>query len=110
MADTKAPPLARRLRVPLFGLAGLLLTPIVTYLLGWMLYGRRDTWAVGQGEGFIAFLMGVYATPFGAAYWALVAALDKAFPRGGSLRVLLPIVVFVAGLAIAVVVAMGMVG
>lgn len=105
MADRDAPSLAHKLRVRLFGLAGLVLTPVVTFLIGWAIYGRRASWNADQGDSWLVFLMAVYATPFGALYWALVAAIDKTFPRGGAVRRLLPVAVYVAGLALAVVVA-----
>ena len=97
MSSSTAPSALQRLRVPLAGLAGLLATPIVTYLLGWAIYGRRVSWSVDQGDSWIVFLMAVYAAPFGAAYWALV--------RWIGVRPLVAVPVYLVGLAVAVSVA-----
>jgi hypothetical protein len=54
----------------LFGLAGLVTTPVLYYGIGALLFGQRSTWSTGTGDGFVAFLTALYAAPLLGLLWA----------------------------------------
>ncbi len=88
------------MRYVLSFLGGLIATPVVTFFLGWVLFGRRDSWNIGQGESFLSFVVAVYAAPAGAVYWTIVAVVHKAL-RGrvsGGWIFLTSLIVFVTAL------------
>ncbi len=64
-------------------MAGLGAAPILWYLVGWMLFGHRSGWDVGQGEGFRVFLVSLYGAPLGGVYGAVAGAFLRQ-PRAGA--------------------------
>lgn len=91
------------IRAVVYFFLGLIVTPLLTYLLGWALFGARDTWGVGQGDSFLVFFVALWAAPFGALYWALIpwahGRLSRFFREGRA--ILVALAVYVLGLIIA---------
>lgn len=87
-----------RWRILLYGLGGLLLTPVLTFTLGALFFGQRSTWNIGQGESFQVFLVAIYAAPFGALLWAGVGTLRACFRRPSVRRTAAAGILYVAGL------------
>ena len=69
------------MRAAIYFVIGLIVTPVLTVFLGWVLFGARSTWSVGQGDSFLVFFVALWAAPFGALYWALVPLLGGALPE-----------------------------
>ena len=74
-----------------YGLGGLVVTPILTMFIGWLLFGHRSTWNVGQDSSVLVLIVAVYATPLGALYWALVATVWRRLPFRWIIWVALPL-------------------
>jgi len=91
------------MRIVVYFLLGLVVTPVLTLLLGWVLFGWRDTWNVGQGDSFLVFIVALWATPFGGVYWALVPVVLKRLAKRVSVgRFLLgSLALYVAALLVA---------
>ncbi|MCU0724875.1 MAG: hypothetical protein MUE73_03665 [Planctomycetes bacterium] len=69
---------------------GLVLTPILTWVVGFALFGGRATWAVGQGDGFMVFLVALGAALPGAVLGGATALGLRALRTGrGRLLLLL---------------------
>lgn len=92
-------------RLLAYGLVGFVLTPILVYTAGWLLFGGRASWNRGQGEGFVVFLLAVYAIPFGAAFGVLTAVARRLVRTSTERRTvgLVAAGVYLAGLVLAVV-------
>lgn len=88
----------RRNRLWIGGLSGLVATPVATWLLGALLYGGRSTYAIGQGEGFVVFLVGVYLAPLGALLGTAAAFLVR---PGGRTRWMVALLAWLAGILLA---------
>ena len=97
-------PKARGLKSVLAGLLGLIVTPILVFLVGWLLYGSRSTWNIGQGESFVVFLLGVYAAPFGALFGALTTWLTVPCRGSRGMWRLLFLGLYLVGVVVTVIV------
>jgi hypothetical protein len=92
----------------LFGAAlGFVVTPILTYALGTALFGHRETFDHGQGEGFLVFLVAAWSALPGAAFWGAAWNLRSTRPtsRGRHVLTLLLFLPFLAGLLVALLMA-----
>ena len=67
-----------------YGLGGLVVTPVLTMFIGWLLFGHR-----GTCYSFVVFMVAVYATPFGALYWAVVVPVWRLLIPNAPFRLII---------------------
>ena len=65
-----------------YGLGGLVVTPVLTMFIGWLLFPR-------QGDSFVVFIVAVYATPVGALYWAVVVPVWRLLRPDAPFRLII---------------------
>lgn len=95
------------MRAFVYFVIGLIVTPVLTVFLGWVLFGLRSTWSVGQGDSFLVFFVALWAAPFGALYWAMVPILDGTLPEAVPARrvVWIALALYLVGIVVALLVA-----
>lgn len=91
------------MRAAIYFVIGLIVTPVLTIFLGWVLFGARSTWSVGQGDSFLVFIVALWTTPFGAVYWALMPFVVDSLPQTVPARRVLwiALALYLAGIVVA---------